>query len=84
MPAGIYHFTAETIWRSTDSAATWRYYAEAHSIGSTAPISAYPYGADSDAGFDSDCDVDSDNGSGYLQPQGTFYQHLHTVILFKE
>ena len=65
MPAGIYHFTAETIWRSTDSAATWRYYAEAHSIGSTAPISAYPYGADSDAGFFMQSEV-------YRRVDGTF------------
>ena len=51
MPVGVFHFTAQTIWHSNTSARTWHWFADAHSVGSTSVISAYPYGADRDAGF---------------------------------
>ena len=51
MPVGVFHFTAQTIWHSNTSARTWHWFADAHPVGSASVISAYPYGADRDAGF---------------------------------
>jgi hypothetical protein len=65
MPPGTYLFSAETIWRSVDSARSWTKYTEAHSVGTTAAITDYPYGADSDAGFFMQSEV-------YRRKDGTF------------
>ena len=66
MPAGVFHFTAQTIWHSDTSARTWRWFADAHAVSNpSSAIYEYPYGADSDAGFFMQSEV-------YRREDGTF------------
>lgn len=65
MPGGLYYFNSHSVWRSEDSARSWRRFSVASPVGSKLPITNFPYTANNNTGFFFQSEV-------YRREDGTF------------